>query len=117
MSINSITITFSVKETARADVLLTTTRVYYRFATIDTCEEGEIPCNNTLDIFDRIIFALTTHDVTPMPHDVMCSITISNKDYPQINYNNNNISQSAYNSLINIISQICDEFMFIRGFK
>lgn len=117
MSTNSITITFSVKETARADVLFTNSRAYYRFATIDTCEEGEIPCNNTLDIFDRIISALTSHDAEPMPHDVMCSVTISNEDSQTIKYNNNSISQSAYNSLINIISQICTEFMFIRGFK
>lgn len=117
MSINSISISFSAKDTARADVMLTTTRAYYRFATIDSCEEGEIPFNNALENFSKIKQALNSSDAEPMPQDVKCAVRISDIYNTHIEYNNNNISQSAYNSLINITSRINDEFTFIRGFK
>lgn len=117
MSANSITISFSVENVALADVMLTPTRAYYRFATTDTREDGEIPCSNPPDIFDKIIHALNNFDAEPMPQEVKCSAIISYDDNSQIIYNNNNISQSAYSSLINILPQISDEFMFIRGFR
>lgn len=106
-----------VKNSARADVMLTHSRAYYRFATTDTCEDGEIPFNNALEIFNKIIQTLNTFDFESMPNDVQCAVTISDEDNTHLEYNNNNISQSAYNSLINILSRIGNEFIFIRGFK
>ena len=117
MTINSFSITLSVENTARADVMLTSSRAYYRFATIDTCEEGDMPYENAVEVFDKINQALSTTDSEPMPIDVKCIISIINKDKTKTDYNNQNISLSAYNSLINILSRISDEFMFIRGFK
>lgn len=117
MSISTISISLSVENVARADVLLTTTRAYYRFATIDTCEEGDMPYGNACDVFNKIEQAIATHSTTQMPQDVKCVITITNDDDSKNNYNNSNISLYSYNSLINILSRINDEFMFIRGFK
>lgn len=117
MSIKSISITLSVENTARADVMLTDSRAYYRFATIDTCEEGEIPCKNIPDVLDKINLALNTHATEPMPQDVKYIVTIAIDNNNQFKYDNNNISLLAYRSLINILSQINDEFIFIRGFK
>lgn len=117
MSITSITISLSVENTARADVLLTTTRAYYRFATIDTCEEGEMPYEKSCEVFNKIEQALAAHSPETMPQDVKCTITITNNDNSKNDYNNSNISLSTYNSLINILSRISEEFMFIRGFK
>ena len=117
MTIDSITITLSVENTARADVMLSSLRAYYRFATIDTCDEGDMPYENAVEVFDKINQALSTTDSEPMPNDVKCIISIINKDKTKTDYNNQNISLSAYNSLINILSRISDEFMFIRGFK
>ena len=117
MSINTITISFSVENTARADVMLTNSRVYYRFATVDTCEEGEMPCENATEIINKISETLNTPDSELMPQDVKCSVIISNADNSKTEYNNNDISLASYNSIINILSRIGDEFMFIRGFK
>ncbi len=117
MSITSITISLSVENTARADVLLTTTRAYYRFATIDTCEEGEMPYENSCDVFNKIEQTLASHSTTAMPQDVKCAVSITNNDNSKKDYNNSNISLSTYNSLINILSRISDDFLFIRGFK
>lgn len=115
MSIESISITFSVENTARADVMLTSSRIYYRFATIDTCEEGDIPFND-IELIRRIEQTIQTSDSVLMPCDVKCNITISTKNSEQM-FDNNNISLTTYNSLINILSRISDEFLFIRGFK
>ena len=117
MTIKSFSITLSVENTARADVMLTSSRAYYRFATIDTCEEGDIPYENIVEVFDKIGQALDSNDSKPMPSDVKCIISITNDDNSNNEYNNQNISLSAYNNLINILSRISDEFMFIRGFK
>ncbi len=117
MSISTISISLSVENVARADVLLTTTRAYYRFATIDTCEEGDMPYGNACNIFNKIEQTISTHSATEMPQDVKCVITITNDDGSKNDYNNSNISMPSYNSLINILSRISDEFMFIRGFK
>ena len=116
MTIESISITLSVENTARADVMLTSSRAYYRFATIDTAEEGEIPYENATEVLRGINQALTTIS-EPMPQDVRCIVAIINNDKSKIGYDNNSISLSAYNSLINILSRISEEFMFIRGFK
>ncbi len=115
MSIESISITFSVENTARADVMLTSSRIYYRFATIDTCEEGDIPFND-IELIKRIEQTIRTSDSELMPCDVKCNITINTKSSEQM-FDNNNISLTTYNSLINILSRISDEFLFIRGFK
>lgn len=117
MTIKSFSITLSVENTARADVMLTSSRAYYRFATIDTCEEGDMPYENIVEVFNKISHALTSNDSEPMPSDVKCIISITNDDNSNNEYNNQNISLSAYNNLINILSRISDEFMFIRGFK
>lgn len=117
MTIDSITITFSVENTARADVMLTNSRVYYRFATIDTCEEGEMPCENGNEIISKITQSLNTTDNELMPQDVKCLVIITNNDNSKIEYKNDTITLDTYNSLINILSRIGDEFMFIRGFK
>ena len=117
MSIKSISISLYVKDTARADVLLSLSRAYYRFATIDSCEDGEIPFDNAIEIFHKIKLALNTFDSTPMPKDIICNVTLSKNDDSQHEYNNNNISHSTYNSLITILSHINEEFTFIRGFK
>lgn len=117
MTIDTITISFSVEDTARADVMLTNSRVYYRFATIDTSEEGEMPCENANEIISKMTQSLATTDNNLMPQDVKCSVIITKNDNSKIEYNNDTITLDAYNSLINILSHIGDEFMFIRGFK
>lgn len=116
MQYHSITATFSVEGTARADIMLTTSRVYYRFATADTCEEGEIPFTQLDEVASFINQALSSASNNLMPTDVSCSITLTN-DNEKIDYNNSCISHSAYNSLINIFAQISEEFIFIKGFK
>ncbi len=117
MTTESIYITIAVDNTARADVLLTSSRAYYRFATTDTCEEGEMPYCNSAEIFDSINQTLSTNEQEPMPHDVKCIVTITSNGNNKTKYDNENISLTAYNLLINTLSRISDEFMFVRGFK
>ena len=112
----SITATFSVEDTARADIILNASRAYYRFATTDSCEEGEIPFAQLSETASHIIQVLDTDSNKPMPTDVYCKITIVTNEENTV-YDNSNISHSAYNSLINIFARISEEFIFIRGFK
>lgn len=117
MTIDSVTITFSVENTARADVMLTNSRVYYRFATVDTCEEGEMPCSETEDIIDKIADSINDGNDEPMPQDVKCVVSFNHNDSAKTTFDNNSITLASYNAIINILSRIGDEFMFVRGFK
>ena len=117
MQIESISVTFSVENTARADMMLTSSRVYYRFATIDTCEEGEMPYDDAIETINKINISLTPSEGEAMPQDVKCTVDISYIDGSKKKYDNNNINLDSYNSIINIISRISEEFLFVRGFK
>ena len=116
MTIKSISITWAVPDTARADVMITSSRAYYRFATVDTCEEGELPCPLANTLFDKITNALNDNMVELMPTDVKHCISIEH-DTTIIRYDNSLISLQAYNFIINLLSQLGDEFSFISGFK
>ena len=116
MPTSSVIISFSVENVARADILLTSSRAFYRFATSDTGEDGSVPYNNLDDTISTILDMLTNLDGDLMPSDVKCEVII-NANNSKTTYNNSNISQSCYNSLITLLSQISDEFTFIRGFK
>ena len=113
----TLTISLSVENVARADIQFNSSRIYYRFATIDTCEDGAIPYNDTDNTIAQITQLLTCSDEESMPNDVVCKISISLNNDIISTFNNSNISRAAYNSLINILSRISDEFIFIRGFK
>ena len=117
MTTNSVTITFSVENTARADVMLSNSRVYYRFATVDTCEEGEMPCSETEEIIDKITQSINDGNGEPMPIDVKCIVTIIHDDGAKTTFDNSSITLASYNALINILSHIGNEFMFVWGFK
>ena len=118
MTANTLTISLSVENVARADIQFNSSRVYYRFATIDTCEDGSIPYNDTDNTIAQITQQLLTNsDIDLMPKDVLCEISISLNNNIINTFNNSNISRTAYDSLINILSRISDEFIFIRGFK
>ena len=116
MPTSSVIISFSVENVARADILLTSSRAFYRFATSDSGEEGSVPYNNLDDTISTILDMLTNLNGDLMPSDVKCEVII-NANNSKTTYNNSNISQSCYNSLITLLSQISDEFTFIRGFK
>lgn len=103
-------------DTARADVLITPSRAYYRFATADTCEEGDLPCPTSGTLFDEITNALNDNNGDLMPTDVKHSVTIDYGSTVQ-EYNNTRISLKSYNFIISRISQLGDEFAFIRGFN
>ena len=116
MPTSSVIISFSVENVARADILLTSSRAFYRFATSDTGEEGSVPYNNLDDTISTILDMLTNLDGDLMPSDVKCEVIINSNNL-ETRYDNSNISLHCYNSLISILFKISDEFTFIRGFK
>lgn len=116
MTFKSISITWVVPNTARADVMITSSRAYYRFATSDTCEEGDLPCSITDTLFNEITQALNDNGNDLMPTDVRHAITIE-YDTATKEYDNSHISLKTYDFIINRISQLGEEFTFVRGFK
>lgn len=117
MAANSISISISVTDVARADILIITNRIYYRFATTDTAEEGELPYNNTTPIIEQLELSLLSPTTNPLPDDVKFHAVIKYQSTnDDIIIKNNMISTATFNSIIKQLSNICDEFIFFKGF-
>ena len=112
----TISILFSVPDTARAEILITAKRIYYQFSTYDTCEKGDFYFANSNLLISEIESILLDNSSRIMPTDVICNISIDNES-KSIKYNNHNITHLSFNSIINKLVLTCDEFLFLRGFK
>lgn len=113
--INRISFMFSVENRARADVMLSSDRTYYRFATEDSMEEGELPGNP--EHFDE--FARELLDVFRAGVGVNAS---TDPVHFTLFVNNTRVTPEVLNNdtlrrFICRMARYADEFAFLRGFE
>ena len=108
---DSLEITLSVPDRARADVLVTNDRIYYRFATPDTLDQGDLPGlkGDTPAMLDRIAKACTADGNLIPPEEL--KITVKTDDTLL-----HTISESALREIVGILQEIDEVFLFLRGF-
>ncbi len=109
------TLMISVRDKARADIAVSADRIYYRFATADTVDEGDIPePGEQLDLLvARLADAMRPLEgESPIADDdFSAKLFVDNKLQP-----NPNLTPEAVRRLANLLRAHDDAFAFILGF-
>ena len=108
-----LTLMLRVADTARADIALTPERVYYRFATEETIEDGELPApkDDFGGLVESIVGDVEAKDgETPLGNEMKVEIFIDNR------VSGVNVSEQSLRRLVNRLKCVAEEFAFLRGF-
>ena len=108
-----LTIMMRVADTARADVALTSDRVYYRFATEETIEDGELPApKEEFGVLaeDIVKEAEAKEGETSLGSDMKVEIYVDNR------VSGIKVSEQSLRRLVNRLKGIAEEFAFLGGF-
>lgn len=108
-----IVVMIMVDDVARADLLLSSSRTYYRFATDSSIEDGELKGIERFesiagDILDVVSGEVESGDVS---HDVRLQLYFDNRLMPF------KATEESLGRLIDILSALFPEFGFLRGFQ
>lgn len=111
--INRLTVMMRISDVARADIALTADRIYYRFATDDSIEDGELPpAKEDFNILaDRLVSDLKANEnECAINSEVKVDIFVNNR------LSDINISEESLARFISRLCSLADEFGFLRGF-
>ncbi len=109
--VKKLTLMFAAGDIARADILLSPDRIYYRFATDDSIEDGQLPPykGDFAELVTDIISSLPAN--TNIAGDnVKMTVFIDNKL---------SVITSDVDTIRKTVARLCDvadEFAFLRGF-
>lgn len=116
----SIEISFLVPDTAKAEMLITPSRIFYCFATCDTREDSELPISTDqfVELSSKIDEALPVAHEAAQPIDGMqCHVKISNGGDLVTTYDNSTLSLAAMRNIISALTRFSEDFIFLRGFR
>lgn len=111
--ITRLTIMLGVSDTARADIALTADRIYYRFATDESIEDGELPAakEDFATLAARIVAkAEAEAEEALLPDDVRVTLFVDNRLHRAT------VSEKSLRRMVDELCGIAEEFMFLRGF-
>lgn len=111
--INRITLMIKVEDVARADIMLTPERTYYRFATDASIEDGELAAVGDFDgVASKLIdAAMPLDNERPLPEDVKLQLFVNNRLSPE------KPTEESLRRVINTVAPLSPEFSFVEGFK
>ena len=112
MSDRRLTLMFKVEDTARADIALTPTRSYYRFATDGSIEDGELAAVDDFDsaLAEVVDAAMPREGESPLPGDVRFQLFVNNRIAPE------QPTEQALHRVVAALIPLHPEFAFLRGF-
>ena len=108
-----LTIMMRAGDVARADMALTPERIYYRFATDESIEDGELPpAKEDFDLLsERLVAALTANGGEQnLADDMSVKIFIDNR------LSDIRISEASMRRLVAELRSVAEEFAFLGGF-
>jgi hypothetical protein len=112
--VDRITFMLKIEDNARADVAMTPDKTYYRFATLDTLEDGELPglnekfgnfAEDLLSSFNAGVGA--SADISP----VKFTLFVNNRVAQPVILNNDTLRK-----FVSTLADKYDEFGFLAGF-
>lgn len=112
MAEKNLAVMIMVNDTARADVSLTPSRTYYRFATDSSIEDGQIaPVADFADITAKVCEAITARSgERPLPRGVRIQLFDDNR------LSRIEVSEESLRRAVAILDGLAPEFTFLRGF-
>lgn len=111
--LGNLTLMLRVADAARADIALTPDRVYYRFATDESIEDGELPGlkDGFAEFAGRVLDELAAREnETALADEIKVSVFINNRVSQQ------KISEQSLRRLVDALKETADEFAFLNGF-
>lgn len=109
----NIIIMLRAGDEARADISLTPERVYYRFATDSSIEDGNLPAIK--EDFASFIYRLMSA-AEPRESETPLDKSVKFEMYVDTRVKNFAMSEESLRRLISILCEVSDEFLFLRGF-
>lgn len=108
-----LTVMMRVADVARADIALTPDRIYYRFATDDSIEDGELPASK--EDFGALAArlnecAVARENECQLKQDVGLSLFVDNRICDV------KASEESLRRLVCELRRVADEFAFLAGF-
>lgn len=108
-----LTLMLKIADTYRADIALTVDRIYYRFATDESIEDGELPPSK--EDF-AVLAALIVNDAEAkvgedaLSEEVKVSVFVDNRiaDFK--------ISEQSLRRMVRRLRAVAEEFAFLAGF-
>ncbi len=112
MDINRLTLMLRVADVARADIMLTPERIYYRFATEDTLEDGELAAVPDFDTVtcELVEASKATEGEKPLGDGLLMQVFVNNR------LSTDTVSEQSLCRLVDHVLPIAAEFQFLRGF-
>lgn len=110
-----LTLMVRVDDTARADIALTPERTYYRFATDNSIEDGELaPVSSDFHTVAAQIVqaAAPCEGERPLAPDVRVQVFVDNRLDPAAG-----TTEEALCRLIDAVAPLAAEFAFLRAFR
>lgn len=111
--ISRLTLMLCVSDMARADIALTADRIYYRFATDESIEDGELPASkeNFTSLAERIVSsAKGAENESVLLPEVKVNVFVDNRRRDMT------VSEESLRRMVDELCGIAEEFMFLRGF-
>ncbi|MDE6240200.1 MAG: hypothetical protein K2M54_09490 [Muribaculaceae bacterium] len=110
---NRLTIMIGAADTARADIALTPERIYYRFATDESIEDGGLP--GSKDDFgkltsDLLVAATAGESERPLADGVKVTVFVDN------HLSDIKFSEESLRRLVHSLRHVAEEFAFLGGF-
>lgn len=112
MSDPRVTLMFMVEDAARADIALTPSRSYYRFATDSSIEDGELGAVADFDaaMADIIDAAMPREGETPLASGVRFQLFVNNRLAPE------RPTEQSLRRVVEALQPLHAEFSFLKGF-
>lgn len=110
--LRSVTVMLKVEDIARADLMLSPTRTYYRFATDSSIEDGELAAVGNLEAVAAELNAAGEgrEGETPLSGDVKLQLFINNRVIDC------RPTEASLKRTVEILAPLAPEFAFLRGF-
>lgn len=102
-----------VSDIARADIAMTPERTYYRFATDESIEDGDLPASKAdfqKTVCEILASAESAQKENDLNKDVKVTIFVDNR------LKDITVSEESLKRMVNSLCGIAEEFMFLRGF-
>ena len=103
----------AVSDTARADIALTPERIYYRFATDESIEDGELPAakDDFTALAGRILSDVTARgNEKELAAELRLTVFVDNRKRDIA------VSEESLRRMVEELRAVADEFTFLRGF-
>lgn len=112
MEIKRLTIMLRVADVARADIMLVPERVYYRFATEDSLEDGELAAvpDFAAVASELIEAAKAAEGENPLADGMLMQVFVNNR------LSTDAVSEQSLRRMVNCLLPIAAEFQFLHGF-